>query len=138
MHTDPSLTIMEQQFNYQQTDVTILQGRLREMSKHMRFVGMFFIVYGAIACITIIGALLGIPYIIAGLRLRESADSYSGYARNSDARQLLVAFEKQSSFFFIMKVLLIIALVLMALYFLFILGMIFFFGTGFFEALDSF
>lgn len=129
---------MEQLSNYQQTDVTILQGRLREMSKHMRFVGMFLIVYGALACITIIGALLGIPYIIAGLRLRESADSYIGYARNNDARQLLVAFEKQSSFFFIMKVLLIIALVLMALYFLFIIGMIIFFGTGFFEALDSF
>lgn len=129
---------MEQQSTYQHTDVTILQGRLREMSKHMRFVGMFFIVYGGLACITIIGALIGIPYIIAGLRLRESADSYTGYAHNSDARQLLVAFEKQSSFFFIMKVLLIIALVIMALYFLFILGLIFVSGAGFFEALDSF
>jgi tetrahydromethanopterin S-methyltransferase subunit C len=129
---------MQQETTFQQTDITILQGRLREMSKHMSFVGMFCIIYGALACLSIIGAIIGIPYIIAGLRIRESADSYLGFSKSSDARQLLTAFEKQSSFFFIMKVLIIIALVLFALYLIFLVGFLSFVGSDFLNELDNF
>jgi len=132
---------MEQENTYQHTDTTILQGRLREMSKHMSFVGMFCIIYGAIACLSIIGAIFGIPYIIAGLRIRESADSYLAFSKSSDARQLLTAFEKQSSFFFIMKVLIIIGLVIFALYLIVIIAVFGFLGTEIwneFNRLDSF
>jgi len=132
---------MEQENTYQQTDTTILQGRLREMSKHMGFVGMFCIIYGALACLSIIGAIFGIPYIIAGLRIRESADSYLAFSKSSDARQLLTAFEKQSSFFFIMKVLIIIGLVIFALYLIVIIAVFGFLGTEIwneFNRLDSF
>ncbi len=129
---------MEQGNSYNQTDTTILQGRLREMSKHMGFVGMFCIIYGAIACLSIVGAIIGIPYIIAGLRIRESADSYLAFSRSSDARQLLTAFEKQSSFFFIMKVLIIIALVIFALYLVVLVGLFAFMGSEFIDSLDSF
>jgi hypothetical protein len=129
---------MEQETTYQQTDTTILQGRLREMSKHMSFVGMFCIIYGAIACLSIIGAIFGIPYIIAGLRIRESADSYLAFSRSSDARQLLTAFEKQSSFFFIMKVLIIVALVIFALYLIGIIVFFGFFGSSLLNELNNF
>ncbi len=129
---------MEQENSYQQTDTTILQGRLREMSKHMGFVGLFCIIYGAIACLSIVGAIIGIPYIIAGLRIRESADSYLAFSTSSDARQLLTAFEKQSSFFFIMKVLIIIALVIFALYLIVLVGLFAFMGSEFIDAFDSF
>jgi amino acid permease len=126
---------MEQENIYQQTDTTLLQGRLKEMSKHMSFVGMFCIVYGAIACLSIIGAIFGIPYIIAGLRIRESADSYLAFSKSSDARQLLTAFEKQSSFFFITKVLIIIALVIFALYLIVLVAVFGFLGS---EILNEF
>jgi tetrahydromethanopterin S-methyltransferase subunit C len=128
---------MEHESTFQHTDITILQGRLKEMSKHMSFVGMFCIIYGAIVCLSIIGAIIGIPYIIAGLKVRESAESYLGFSRSNDARQLLTAFEKQSSFFFILKVLIIIALVIMALYLIFLIGFLSFFGSQFFEMLDN-
>lgn len=105
----------------QNMDTLILQSRIREMSNHMKFVGLFAVIYGAIATITIIGAIFGIPYLIAGLRLRESAASYKDYAMMNDPRLLITAFEKQSSFFFIMKVLIIIGLVIMAIYMLFLL-----------------
>lgn len=123
---------------FQQTDITILQGRLREMSRHMSFVGLFCIIYGVLACLSIIGAILGIPFIIAGLRIRESADSYLGFSKISDARQLLTAFEKQSSFFFIMKVLIIIALVLFALYLFFLVVFVGFWGSEFLNDLSNF
>jgi hypothetical protein len=115
-----------------------LQGRIREMSKHMKFVGLFAVIYGALMCLTIIGAIFGIPYIISGLRLRESADSYMAYAEFNDSRQLMTAFEKQSSFFFIMKVFIIIGLVFLVLYAIFFASIFALLGSEFFDALDQY
>lgn len=121
-----------------QHDRTFLQSRIREMSRHMKFVGLFAIIYGALMCLTIIGAILGIPYIISGLRLRESADSYLAYVEFNDTRQLMTAFEKQSSFFFIMKVFIIIGLVFLVLYMIFFASIFAFLGSEFFNNLDAY
>ncbi len=121
-----------------QHDRTFLQSRIREMSRHMKFVGLFAIIYGALMCLTIIGAILGIPYIISGLRLRESADSYLAYVEFNDTRQLMTAFEKQSSFFFIMKVFIIIGLVFLVLYIIFFASIFAFLGSEFFNNLDAY
>jgi hypothetical protein len=104
----------------------------------MKFVGLFAIIYGALMCLTIIGAILGIPYIISGLRLRESADSYLAYVEFNDTRQLMTAFEKQSSFFFIMKVFIIIGLVFLVLYMIFFASIFAFLGSEFFESIDAY
>lgn len=129
---------MEQNNEMHSNDTTILQSRLHEMGKHMKFVGTFMVIIGVLYCLTIIGAIIGIPYIIAGLRLRESADSYHGYAANSDARQLLTAFEKQSSFFFIIKVLIIIGIVIFVLYILALIFFFSFFGGDFMDAMGNY
>lgn len=115
-------------------DTHMLQSRIYEMSNHMKFVGLFSVIYGALATLTIIGALIGIPYLIAGLRLRESATLFRDFATMSDPRLLITAFEKQSSFFFIMKVLIIIGLVIISFYLLFVLIFVVgFFGMFFFD-----
>ena len=41
-----------------------------KMTSDMRFVGLFTIIYGVLTCLTIIGALIGVPTIIIGLRIR--------------------------------------------------------------------
>ena len=98
------------------------QMTVNKMTGDMRFVGVFYIIVGALYCITIIGAVMGIPFIICGLRLRESADAYNGYLSSSDSNMLERAFERQGRFFFIQKVLMIIGLVLMVLYIIFIIA----------------
>jgi len=98
------------------------QMTVNKMTGDMRFVGVFYIIVGALYCLTIIGAVMGIPFIICGLRLRESADAYNGYLSSSDSNMLERAFERQGSFFFIQKVLMIIGLVLMVLYIIFIIA----------------
>jgi hypothetical protein len=97
------------------------QMTINKMTGDMRFVGIFYIILGAIYCLTIIGAIIGIPFIICGLRLRESADAYNGYIGSNDTNMLERAFERQGSFFFIQKVLMIIGLVLMVIYIIFII-----------------
>ncbi len=92
---------------------------VNRMAGDMLFVGIFYIIIGAIECITIIGAIVGIPIIICGLRLRESADSFRGYLTTGDSFMLERALERESRFFFIQKVFLIISLVLFVLYIIF-------------------
>lgn len=96
--------------------IPMLRTTITKLSSDMRFVGVFFIIVGALYSLTIIGAILGIPLIISGLRLRESSDSFSSYMLSGDNNMLERALERQSRFFFIQKIFIIITLVVMVLY----------------------
>ncbi len=86
-----------------------------KMTSDMKFVGIFTIIYGALSCLSIIGAVIGIPIIIAGLRLREAADEYQLFQSTSNNQALRRAFEKQQRYFGIQKILIIIGLVMSVL-----------------------
>ena len=99
----------------------MLQVIINKMTGDMGFVGIFYIIVGALYSLTIIGAILGIPLIICGLRLRESANSFTSYVTTNDGTMLERALERQSRFFFIQKVFMIITLVVFVLYIIFII-----------------
>ncbi|MBN2412694.1 DUF5362 domain-containing protein [candidate division KSB1 bacterium] len=103
----------------------VTSQKTSQMIGDMKFVGIFTIVYGAITCLSIIGAIIGIPMIIAGLRLRESADFFTSFQSQKDENALYLAFEKQGSYFNIQKILIIIGLVIFGLY---LFGVIIFAG----------
>jgi hypothetical protein len=96
-----------------------------KMAKDMNFVGLWSIIYGAITCIGIITAVIGIPYIIAGLRLRDAANYFKSYSAHAEYFTLEQAFRMQSEFYRYIKIVIIISLVFLALY---IVGMIVFFA----------
>jgi hypothetical protein len=102
----------------------MLRTTVSKLSADMRFVGIFFIIVGVLYSITIIGAILGIPLIISGLRLRESSDSFSSFLLSNDNNMLERALERQSRFFFIQKIFIIITLVVMVLYIIAIIVLI--------------
>ena len=89
-----------------------------KMIGDMRFVGLISVIYGALTSLTIIGALFGIPMIFAGMRLREAADQFNAFSGNSDPILLQNAFERQSRFFNVIKVLIIISLIFFVAYIL--------------------
>ncbi len=105
------------------TDTTFLFRRdiIKKMNSDIRFLGMFYIIYGAITCIGIITALIGVPYIIMGMRLRESADSFARYNELGDDMDLNMALEKQQRFYFINKILILIGLAFLLLYIILII-----------------
>lgn len=111
-----------------------LQITVNKMTGDMQFVGIFYIIIGALQCLSIIGAVIGIPLIICGLRLRESADSFRGYLTTNDTGMLENALERQSRFFFIQKVLLIISIVLFVLYIVIII----IFGISMFSTMSHY
>lgn len=105
-------------------NVSILQNELlastaRQMARDMRFYAIVYIIFGALYCLSILGAIIGVPIIIYNLKLKESADQFENFIRSRDFFELQKAFENQRKFFFFNKVLIIIGLVLMVLYILF-------------------
>ena len=46
-----------------------LRITVNKMTGDMQFVGIFYIIIGALQCLSIIGAIVGIPLIICGLQI---------------------------------------------------------------------
>ena len=101
------------------------------LTGNMKFVGIYYMVVGVIASITIIGAIIGIPYFIVGSRLRDAAENLKLYNENKSDETLNRAFNLQNSSFFIYKVI-IVSLVFFVLY---IIGIILFLSS---HALSNF
>ncbi len=108
----------------QVTQMTPLSSNLPNLSKYMSFIGLLSIIGGVLYCLTIVGAIIGVPYFIMGKRLREAAEAFSGYNASNSAGDLETAVDKQTRAFFIMYVLAIIGLVLMAIYLVVVIGIL--------------
>ena len=109
--------------NQSQTQMDNIPWGISKLTKDMNFVGMFTIIYGVINCLTIIGAIIGIPLIFMGLRLRESATNFDIYKNSGDKIAFQNSVEKLYKYFNIQKILIIISLVFFVLY---IIGIVLF------------
>jgi hypothetical protein len=110
-----------------------MQILIDKMADNMKFVGMFYIIIGGFYCFTIIGAIVGVPLIISGLQIRESASAFQNYSFTNDQYLLEQALSKQNSFFKIQKIIMIVSLVFMVIYIVFLLVV----GISFFQNLGS-
>lgn len=103
---------------------TPLSTSLPNLAKYMSFIGLLAMIFGVIYCLTIIGAIIGVPYFIMGKRLRQSAEAFTGYNSSSSPLDLETAIERQTRAFFILYILAIISLVLFAIYLVVIIGLL--------------
>ncbi|MEL7266904.1 MAG: DUF5362 family protein, partial [Planctomycetota bacterium] len=87
---------------------------LSEKAGMIKIVGILMIVAGAIYCLGIIYAIIGIPMIIMGMSLTAASTALSN-GRGLDPAANRVAGEKLGTFFQIAGVLAIIGIALMAL-----------------------
>jgi len=111
-----------------QVNPNVNQGSMSEnipkMAMYMKFIGILQIIGGALYCLTIIGALFGVPVIFMGIRLREAADGFKKYLASDSKQDLDVAIEKQKRSFYIQFVLTIIGLVIMGIYIIVLIGLL--------------
>lgn len=111
-----------------QVNPNVNQGSMSEnipkMAMYMKFIGLLQIIGGALYCITIIGALIGVPVIFMGIRLREAADGFRKYLASDSKQDLEVAVEKQKRSFYIQFVLSIIGLVVMVIYIIVLIALL--------------
>ncbi len=118
-----------------QTFIAPFQQVVIKMCKDMRFVGVCSIIYGAISCLSIFGAIFGIPIILMGLRMRESADAFSSYSNSEDRNTLIYAIDRLSKMFFHFKLWIIITLAIFGLYILIIIIVFGIMGTAILDEL---
>jgi type III secretory pathway component EscU len=98
-----------------------------KMTGNMSFVGTFLVVYGIINCLTIVGMIVGIPLIFAGIHLKNASEHFSFFQTTSESNSMKSGFEFQGKFFRLIKILIIISLVLMLLLLaIFAIALIFF------------
>ncbi|MDA3860649.1 MAG: DUF5362 domain-containing protein [Melioribacteraceae bacterium] len=100
----------------QTKSVDVFGFTFNRMTSDMKFLGMFYIIYGVLASLSIIGAIIGIPLLISGLRLRESANELNSYRGTNDAHYLRRGFELQGKFFNIQKIIILVGIVITVLY----------------------
>jgi beta-lactamase regulating signal transducer with metallopeptidase domain len=72
---------------------------ISDMTRYMRFIGIVTIIGGAIYCLGIITAIIGVPIIIMGIRIREAAESFKRYSLTSEFSDLSHAVERQTRLF---------------------------------------
>ncbi len=90
----------------------------------MRFMGWVALICGILPCLTIVGAVVGVPMIIAAHRFIEGVNRFDLYRQDGSEGELRTGFYELGRSFRILKILTIIYLVLTVLYvfFLFFLG----------------
>jgi hypothetical protein len=90
----------------------------------MRFVGWTALVYGILTCLSIAGAIVGVPLIIASHRFIEGLNRFENYRLAGDDDELRAGFGELGRSFRLLKILVIIYLVLTvgSLVMLFMLG----------------
>ncbi len=96
----------------------------RSTLSDMRFMGWVALIYGILTCLSIVGALVGVPMIIAAHRFIEGVNRFEAYRQDRSAAELRTGFHELGRSFRIMKVLVVIHIVLTVGYlcFLFFLG----------------
>lgn len=90
----------------------------------MRFMGWVTLIYGVLTCLTIVGAVLGVPVIIASHRFIEGVNRLEVFRQSGAEADLAGGFAEMGRSFRILKIVTVIYLVLTALYlvFLFMMG----------------
>ena len=78
-----------------------------KLGSDMKWTAIYLIISGALTCIGIVTALIGVPMIIAGLRLNEAARAFQDFSQSQDKNALAYAIEHQGKTFAIMKILII-------------------------------
>ena len=132
---------MEQNINPQypqNVQVIDFNSILIKMSKDMNFLAIVLIVYGAITCLSIIGAIFGIPYIFAGIRMKEAAFHFKNFTFANNITELHHAVERQQRMFFIFKVLAIVGIIFAVLLIIFYVTLISMLLSGNFPVFENF
>jgi len=92
--------------------------------KDMRFMGWVSLIYGILTCLSIVGAVLGVPLIIASHRFIEGVNRFDLFRQTGTQDELQAGFYELGRSFRILKILTFIYLILIALNlaFLFLMG----------------
>lgn len=89
---------------------------IRHMAFEMKFLGIYYIITGALTSLTILGAIIGIPILISGLRLVDSAKKFLSFRYTLSSEDLLQALVFQRTYFRINFWIVVVGIILFVMY----------------------
>lgn len=99
----------------------IMNSMIDSLSGWMKFMGIYTIIVGAISCIGIITAALGVPLIFAGIALNKGSDNIKTYKLSSNPHVLNEVFTSLNKYFKIQGIITIVSIALSVVYIIFII-----------------
>lgn len=99
----------------------ILNPIIDSLSGWMKFIGICTIVSGALTCLGVITAAIGIPIIFSGIALTRASKSIKTYKQYNSPYMLNEIFTSMNKYFKIQGILSIIGIVLFVIYVLIII-----------------
>jgi hypothetical protein len=99
-----------QQMNFMMNSI------IDSLSGWMKFIGIYTIVTGALTCIGIITAALGIPLIFAGIALTRGSKSIKSYKQHNSPYILNEVFTSFNKYFKIQGIMAIIGIAIFVIY----------------------
>jgi hypothetical protein len=85
-------------------------------AKWMGFVAYVWIISGAFTCLSIIGAVIGVPYILLGLKLKNAANDLKDYIQTNNPASFEEFIKKIHSHFLTLSIIFIAGFILMIIY----------------------
>ena len=86
---------------------------------NMKFMGIVGMVYGVMTCLSLVGAVLGVPIIIASNRFLEAIKILEEYRHSNRPEDMASAFHELGRSFRLMKIVVMITIGMTVLYFIF-------------------
>ncbi len=104
----------------------VTKENITTMSKWMNFNGIISIIYGAICCLTCVGAIIGWAPIVLGVWSIKASKAFTDFAQNNNEPGIEEGFAKLKSIYMLTGILIIIGLIFFVIY---IIVMIIVFAT---------
>jgi len=120
--------------SHNQQNNFVLYSIIDSLSGWMKFIGIYIIVTGAITCIGIITAAIGVPLIFAGIALTKGSKSIKSYKESTNPYILNDLFISLNKYFKIQGILAIVGIVLSVIYLAILLFVSVMAINGFFQA----
>ncbi len=118
--------------NNNQQNAYLLNSIIDSLSGWMKFIGIYTIISGALTCLGIITAAIGVPLILAGIALTKGSKSIKNYKQYNSPYILNEVFSSMNKYFKIQGILTIISIVILVIYFVILLFALVFSFRGFF------
>ena len=107
--------------NNNQQNAYLLNSIIDSLSGWMKFIGIYTIISGALTCLGIITAAIGVPLILAGIALTKGSKSIKNYKQYNSPYILNEVFSSMNKYFKIQGILTIIGIVILVIYFVILL-----------------
>lgn len=111
----------------------VLNSMIDSLSGWMKFMGIYTIVIGALSCLGILTAAIGVPLIFAGIALNKGSANLKSYKQYQNPYVLNELFTSLNKYFKIQGILTIVTIVLSIIYIIFLIFVIVFAANSYNE-----